>query len=178
MDGCAALVAGFAPPKPPNKLGALLVAVAVADAGGTELPPPRLGNSDGVDAVVVVAPGVVEAGLLEPNKLPAEAPALDIAPPNRPPVGAAEDVAPENKLLVGAAGGVAAALFPPNPPSPPRLKEDAEVAEGCEEAGCAADVAPMLNAGGLLAGVDEGVVLPRLPNSGGLGVAWVPGGTA
>ena len=64
---------------------------------------------------------------------------------------------------------------------PPRVKVDGALDVGCEEAGCAADVVPILNAEGF-AGVEEGVVLPmplkRLPEGLGVscaaGVAWFP----
>jgi len=64
---------------------------------------------------------------------------------------------------------------------PPRVKVGGALDVGCEEAGCAADVPPRLNAEGF-AGVEEGVVLPRPPKrppaglgvSCAAGVAWFP----
>lgn len=164
VDGCAAVVAGFAAPIP-NKLGALLVVVAAPEVAGAELPPPIPENSDepGAVDVAVVLPAVVVVAPLAAVVLPGvEAAGLPMLNKELPPVVAPVlDPAPENKPELGAAEDVGAGVFPP------RLKE-AMFDGGWEDAG-AAGVAPMLKVGGLLAGVDEVVALAP-PNSGGFGV--------
>jgi hypothetical protein len=140
-----------------NKLGVLLVAVAVAapDDADVEVAPPIPENRDVPPVVAAVAPlaeavvvaplaagvllGVEVAGFPKLNKElpPADAPVLDAAP--------------ANKLEAGAADDVGAAVFPP------RVK-DGMLEEGWEAAG-AACVVPRLKVGGLLAGVAEGVAL-------------------
>jgi hypothetical protein len=167
-DGvCAALVVGLE-----NRLEGA-EAGAAAEVGAVELPPPRPEKSDGAADVAVVAPpvvAVVDAPVVA--VLLAGTDGLNRLKP--PPV---EAPAPPNMLLLGAAEDVGAAVFPP------KEKLGAALEAGCEEAGCAAGVAPRPNDG--FAGVEEGVVLPRplkrLP--AGLevcascapdAVAWVP----
>lgn len=178
--GCVALVDGLL-----NRVDAVPEVAVAVEAGAAELPPPRpprlgncddpppprVGNGDVPDAVVVVAPplvavvvapveavvlvGVDAAGLPQLKVEPpaAEVPAL-AAPAKRPLAGAAED-----------AGAV---LFPP------KLKPAVEVVAGCELAGVAPDVAPILNPSGF-AGVEDGVVLPRPPKSPDFGAACAAG---
>lgn len=153
-------VAGFVPPML-KRLGALLVAVAAPDEAGAELPPPTPENSDEDGAVVVVAPAaaVVVVAPLEAGVLAGvEAAGLPKLKRELPPVDVPVPEVPENRLLVGAAEDVGVVeLFPP------KLNEAMPEEDGCEEAG-AAGVFPRLNVGGLLAGVAEGVELPRENN--------------
>jgi hypothetical protein len=134
VDGCAAVVAGFAAPKP-NPLGALLVAIVAPDAAGAELPPPSPLNSEEPElaAVVVPAGAVVVVAPLAVGVLPV--------------VRVAGLPMFANRLDAGAAD-LAASVFPPIL-KPPRLG-------GCEDAG-ATGVVPRLKVGGLLAGVDDAV---------------------
>jgi hypothetical protein len=152
---CASLVAGFE-----NRLGVPEVGAA-PEPGAAEPPPPKPENSDGAEDVAVVAEEAPVVAVLVAG-------AFGFAKLKPPPVEAAT---PPSMLLLGAAEEVGAAVFPP--------KERA----GCEELGCAADVAPRPNDG--FAGIEEGVVLPRPPNRlpAGLGVcascapdvvAWLP----
>jgi hypothetical protein len=158
-----------------NRPGALLVAVVAPDVAGAELPPPIPEKSEepgavvvgvGAPAAVLVAPLVagvlLDAGaaglpMLNMELPPGFAPVLEPAFENKPELGAAEDVG--------------AALLPP------KVKE-AMVAGGWEDAGAA----PRPKAGGLLAGVEEGVALAGA-NMDGFGVdcpcapavsAWAP----
>lgn len=150
-----------------NSEGPVPELVAAPEVGGAEVPPPRLGNDDDPDpdpppragnrdepdAVVVAPPPLVAlvAGVdglpqlkvvLPPVEVPVFVPVLDPAPAKRP--------------LDGAAETAGAAMFPP------KVKDGGPDAVGCEEAGCAADEVPRLNPPrGLLAGVEDGVVLPR-----------------
>lgn len=165
--------AGLAPPKLKSPGAAVLVDAAPELAALA--PPPRLGKRDRPEVAVVAVPAPGEA--VEPPKGAAvDAGALPpgLRKPNppepEPPEGPDPALAAENMLLAGAPVDTGVDL------SPPKLKGFAGVvAEGCDEAGCAeAGVAPRLNAGGLLAGVEDGVVLPRLPNKDGFGVACVP----
>jgi hypothetical protein len=156
VEGCSAVVAGFAPPPKLKRLGVLLVAVPAPEVAGAELPPPIVGNSDEPEAVAVVAPvpAVVVVAPLVAGVLPgAEAAGLPMLNRELLPVDAPVlDPAPANMLEEGAADDVAAGVFPP------RLK-DAMLDGGCEDA-VVAGVAPMLKAGGLLAGVEEDVAGP------------------
>ena len=160
-----------------NRLEVVPELAAAPEADGAELPPPRLGNddepdpppsvgnSDEPDAVVVVPPPLV-AVVVAPPAAPVLAGVdvgglaqLKVVPP--PEEGAVLDPAPAKRLLDGAAEDAGAAMFPP------KLKDGAAPAVGCDEVGCAADEVPRLNPPrGLLAGVEEGVVLPRPPKSG------------
>jgi hypothetical protein len=166
VDGCAVVVAGFVPPK----LGNIDVAPGVEAA-----PEVGAGKSDdvGAGAVVVVAPlagavvvapdvavvpaGVDAAGFILNKELP---------PVEAPAVGAA-------LKRLGAGAPDAGALLPPREKRVLAGAPDAEPAGGkmlmagaCEEAG----EPPRLNDGGLLAGVEEGVLLPS--ENRGLAASW------
>jgi hypothetical protein len=141
-----------------NKLGVVpeVVVAAVAGAADEALPPPSpppmLGNKDELDdAVVVGAPLVAVA----PVVAAVLAGAAGLAKLKPPPVDAGVE-APAGENRLGVAEADDAVLFPP------RLKPEAGVDEGCEEAGCAG-VAPTLNPPRGFAGVEEGVVLPSPP---------------
>lgn len=153
-DGCSAVVAGLEAVAP-NRLGALLVAVAAPDAAGAELAAPVPENKEGAAVAVDVAPApavVVVAPLAAGVLLGAEAAGLPMVNKELPPVDAPVlDPTPANKLEAGAADDVGAGVFPPRP-------KDAMLEDGCEVAE-AAGVVPMLKAGGLLAGVEEVVAL-------------------
>lgn len=139
---------------------------AAAELAGV-LPPPRVGNGDGPEVAVVVAvpPAAVfeaaEVAAVEAGVFP---PSLGKLKPAELPPPAALDVvfADENRPL-GASEADAADL---SPPKPRRLEE---VEPGCDAAGAP----PRLKVGALLAGVAEGVVLPRVPNKD-FDVACVP----
>tara|TARA_R110002003_G_scaffold279_22_gene18185 strand:+ start:17418 stop:18020 length:603 start_codon:yes stop_codon:yes gene_type:complete len=156
VDGCPAVVEGFAPPPRLKRLGALLAAVVAPDAAGAELPPPMPEKRDGAGAVVVVVPfpAVVAVAPLVAAVLPGvEAAGLPMLNNVLPPaVVLVPDPAAENKLGVGAPEDVVAPVFPP------KLK-DAMFEAGCDVAG-GAGVVPKLKVGALLAGVEEGVALP------------------
>lgn len=148
-----------------NRLGVVVEVVAAPEAAGAaELPPPKLGNSDvpddaveaGAVVVAVVAAPVVAgvlvaaAGLPNPKPLPVEA--------------GVEVPAVENRLVAVPAEAAVLLVFPP------KLKVGVPLDAGCEEAGCADDVAPRVNPDGF-AGAAAGVVLPRLKRlPAGLGV--------
>lgn len=133
VDDCAAVVAGFAAPKP-NPPAALLGVVAAPDAAGVELPPPSPPNSVEPEVAVVVAPA--GAGVVVAPLVAGVLPGVEVA--GLPMLA--------NKLDAGAAG-FAGSVFPPVL-NAPRLDR------GCENAG-AAGVVPRLNADGLLAGVED-----------------------
>jgi len=142
---------------------------ALVDAGpelAGVLPPPRVENIDGPEvevvevpapaAVVVVAAGVavVAAGVPPPSVGKPNAPEL-------PPPGVFDPVFAGANMPLEASVAEAAGL------SPPELRVFAELLAGWDEV-------PRLKVGALLAGVAEGVVLPRLPNKDVFGVACVP----
>lgn len=157
--GCPALAAGLEK----RLVGALDVAVAL-EVGAAERAPPRLGKGEVADAGAAVAVVLVEvaavpavlagvdaAGLLNKLKPGLGAGVLDAA-------GFATD---EKRLGVGAADDGAAEL------APPRLKA------GVVFVGAAEAPPRVKPPEGLLAGVEEGVVLPMLLNSPEPGAAFV-----
>lgn len=142
--------------------GADAVGCALVDAG-VELVVllllPRVGKNEEPEvAVDVLVPlgAVVEAAVVgaveEAGVFP---PSLGkLKPVELPPVAALDDVGAEENRFLGASELAAAGL------SPPRFRVLEGVVLGCDAAG----VPPRLKVGGLLAGVADGVVLPRLPN--------------
>ena len=128
------------------------------------LPPPRL-NSDVPVVEVVVAPapavvvGAAEAAFVDAAVAPPAVGKLN--PPELPAPEAFGPVFADENMLLGAsvleAGGLSA----------PGVEAFVELLTGCAEV-------PRLKVGGLLAGVAEGVVLPRLPNKDVFVVAGVP----
>lgn len=150
--GCVPVVAGLAP----KRLGVAPEVAPELDAGGAELPPPRPGKAV-EPAVVVVGPlvAVVVALLVAVVSAAVDAGGLPQLKLLLPPADAGVlEPAPAKRPPLAGADDAGAVVFPPN--------------DGVEpvEAG----VEPRLNPRGL-AGVAEGVVLPRLPKRPDLGAA-------
>jgi hypothetical protein len=127
------------------------------------LPPPKLGNIDEPVLKVAEVPapavevGAEDAAVVEEDVAPPRLGMLN--PPELPPPRALDPVFADANKPFGASVAAGTVLL--------------SVFNGCATWGDAG-VVPILKAGGLLAGVAEGVVLPMFPNKDVFGVTCVP----